>query len=399
MTLSDNLRNLWQYISQGNVKYEILGVLILIVYIILFFTFINKSSVFNTYSVITNTIFMISIVLYVLYILIRFNGTDTLRNHFGGVLLNTIYSIIGMIILYFSIKFISDSTYATTTLSFILQILSILGALYIFYIIIHKTSIVQKLLKNRIFSFLYSTLFLIPKYVFEGSMFLYNNVKTSQSYVFKILIAQLIFITGWFLIPYIRDKLYNYNGIVLLVKPVHTNKETILGKDKIFGKYNENIERQNIDMSSSINKDLPYKYSLSCWIFINNQGGNMSKTSELLTPLLRYGEKTAILYNSSTNTFQITSKKGVDGSEVIYSTTKLPLQKWNNIIINYNSGNVDIFLNGDLVATKSGALPYVNHDVITAGIENGVLGGIKNIVYYPEVLDKVKIDWIYNSHK
>lgn len=383
MTFADNLRNLWQYISQRRIKYEILGVLILIVYIILFFTFINNSSVFKTYSVITNTIFLISIVIYVLYILIRFNGTDTLRNRFGSVLRNSIYSIIGIIILYFSIKFISDSTYATTTLSFIFQFLSILGALYILYVIISKTTFFQKFLKTGNFSSSFS--------------FLYDNIKTTPSYVLKLLIAQIIFITGWFLIPYIREKLYNYNSKVLLVKPVRTDKETVLGKNVIFGKYNKNIENQSIDMSSSINKDLPYKYSLSCWIFINNQGGNMSETSEVLTPLLRYGEKTAILYNSSTNTFQITSKKGIDGTEVIYSTTKLPLQKWNNIIINYNSGNVDIFLNGELVATKSGVLPYVNHDTITVGNENGVLGGIKNVVYYPEVLDKVKIDWIYKS--
>lgn len=387
MTFVDNLRNLLQYISQRRIKYEILGVLILIVYIILFFTFINNSSVFKTYSVITNTIFLISIVIYVLYILIRFNGTDTLRNRFGSVLRNTIYSIIGIIILYFSIKFISDSTYATTALSFIFQFLSILGALYILYVIIRKTTFFQKLLNNGIFS------------SSSSFSFLYDNIKTTPSYILKLLIAQIIFITGWFLIPYIREKLYNYNSKVLLVKPVRTDKETVLGKNVIFGKYNKNIERQSIDMSSSINKDLPYKYSLSCWIFINNQGGNMSETSEVLTPLLRYGKKTAILYNSSTNTFQITSKKGIDGTEVIYSTTKLPLQKWNNIIINYNSGNVDIFLNGELVATKSGVLPYVNHDTITVGNENGVLGGIKNVVYYPEVLDKVKIDWIYNSYK
>lgn len=387
MTFVDNLRNLWQYISQRRIKYEILGVLILIVYIILFFTFINNSSVFKTYSVITNTIFLISIVIYVLYILIRFNGTDTLRNRFGSVLRNTIYSIIGIIILYFSIKFISDSTYATTTLTFIFQFLSILGALYILYVIIRKTTFFQKLLNNGIFSFSSSSSF----------SFLYDNIKTTPSYVLKLLIAQIIFITGWFLIPYIREKLYNYNSKVLLVKPIRTDKETVLGKNVIFGKYNKNIEKQSIDMSSSINKDLPYKYSLSCWIFINNQGGNMSETSEVLTPLLRYGKKTAILYNSSTNTFQITSKKGIDGTEVIYSTTKLPLQKWNNIIINYNSGNVDIFLNGELVATKSGVLPYVSHDTITVGNDNGVLGGIKNVVYYPEVLDKVKIDWIYKS--
>jgi hypothetical protein len=399
MAIKETITNILDYIKQGNVKYQIIGFLALIIYIILFYTFIDKAQIFRTYSIVTNSIFFVSIALSILFMVVKFDGNDILRNRFKSVMLNSTYFIIGLVVVYFAIQFISDSRYATDIASFIFQALSILGAVYLFYLIIHKTPLVQKLLKFRLFSLLYHALFLIPCYVFEGGVFVYENVKDTPTYVLKILGLQILFIAGWVIIPYIKERIFSYDGKVLLRNPIRTDKERVLGNNELLGKLDKNIELQNVDVSSSLNKDLSYKYGLSSWIFINNQGGNMSESSEVLTPLLRYGDKTAISYNSSTNTLQITSKKGMDGTEVIYSTTKIPLQRWNNIIMNYESGKVDVFLNGELVATKSDVVPYVTHDSITVGSENGVIGGIKNVLYYSEPLDKVKIDWIYKSQK
>ena len=58
------------------------------------------------------------------------------------------------------------------------------------------------------------------------------------------------------------------------------------------------------------------------------------------------------------------------------------LQKWNNIIINYTGGTMDVFLNGDLVSSTKNIIPYSTLDNLTIGEDNGIKGGICNVIYF-----------------
>ena len=72
-------------------------------------------------------------------------------------------------------------------------------------------------------------------------------------------------------------------------------------------------------------------------------------------------------------------------------------QKWNNIVVNYEGGNIDVFFNGVIVGSISGAVPYMTFDTIIAGAENGIMGGVCNINYYTEPLSANTIKTTYKG--
>jgi hypothetical protein len=88
-----------------------------------------------------------------------------------------------------------------------------------------------------------------------------------------------------------------------------------------------------------------------------------------------------------------------EGNRIIYKNSDVLLQKWNNIIINYNSGVLDIFLNGELVKSSIGVVPYYTLDNLTIGQENGIKGGICNVVYFNRALTSSNIYYLYNMVK
>ena len=86
-----------------------------------------------------------------------------------------------------------------------------------------------------------------------------------------------------------------------------------------------------------------------------------------------------------------------EGNRIIYINKNILLQKWNNIIINYNGGTLDIFLNGELVKSSIGVVPYYTFDNLTIGEKNGIKGGICNVIYFRRALSSPNIYYLYNT--
>ena len=78
----------------------------------------------------------------------------------------------------------------------------------------------------------------------------------------------------------------------------------------------------------------------------------------------------------------------------------LKIKKWNQIVLNYNRNNVELYINGKIERTFSMTknMPEYNDlDTITIGQENGLDGGICNVVYYKHPLSADQIALSYNS--
>ena len=80
----------------------------------------------------------------------------------------------------------------------------------------------------------------------------------------------------------------------------------------------------------------------------------------------------------------------------------IKLQKWNHMVINYTSGYLDVFIDGELVATRDNVMPNLmsQHIIVGQGIQKGggINGRVTNIGYYSNPLDKVIIDMLYKSN-
>ena len=155
-----------------------------------------------------------------------------------------------------------------------------------------------------------------------------------------------------------------------------------------------------------------YQYGLSFWVFLDANSPSASSSSNKFVSLLNYGNKPNILYRASTNTLMVTmEQKGLsknknklidfdeNGNRIIYKQNDILLQKWNNIIINYSGGTLDIFFNNVLVKSAIEVVPYMTLDSLTIGTNDGINGGICNVVYFKTPLTTTKMYILYNMVK
>jgi hypothetical protein len=166
-----------------------------------------------------------------------------------------------------------------------------------------------------------------------------------------------------------------------------------------------------------------YSYALSGWFYINPQPPNTRSAYNKYTNILKYGNKIKIEFNGQLGSLRVmgdvasSNSSGSSGSSgssdssgnynyninnnnesvEIYETKNVLYQKWNNVVVNYEDGYMDVFLNGDLVGSLSGVAPYMTFDNIIAGENGGLSGGICNVAYYDKPLSKSNISLTYKS--
>ena len=199
----------------------------------------------------------------------------------------------------------------------------------------------------------------------------------------------------------IFDLEHNINETIINLKQLReernnintVRKAKILLREPVYLKNKKDLGRY--DDLNGYNIQYNYNYALSAWFFIRAQPPNYGDQYRKHTTILDYGGKPTISYNGLDNSLKIIMNNGLNKKPVIYKITDFPLQRWNNIVINYDGGVLDIFMNSKLVASFKNVVPYMSIDNVSVGDDNGIGGGVCNVLYFPRIMSKERIDTNY----
>ena len=323
--------------------------------------------------------------------------------------------VISGLLIFWIVSSIENLSGKSSVTSFILNLLIVVIVLALIY----RTMNVKipdnnaNLKKNAFFDMIINSIFYIPclfSNTVDSALNYGNNVFGSQlpsaqapNYFtkekssFMMLLTVIVLILLYIFGPILYEKIILQGGNLLVNKPVDTNKEYSLGT------YEQLNGSDNFD----------YQYAISSWIFINSNAPNTNDSYNKYTTLMNFGGKPNILYNGSTNSLMVTMQQkdlnknssnkllefDEEGNRILYIKHNVLLQKWNNIIINYNGGILDIFINGELVKSDIGVVPYYTLDSLIIGKDGGVNGGICNLIYFKKPLTALNIYFLYNMIK
>jgi len=252
---------------------------------------------------------------------------------------------------------------------------------------------------NKLSGFIVSLIFYIPCLFSDFLQYLLEQYKITPNIVFVLFILEILVILLCVYLPNTGVFLLDKHSKLLLNEPKYLNKQTYTLAQSV-DLYNPN---NIIDLTGGNSN-----YTLSMWIFVNpNSSSNAAYAKE--TDIFSYS------YTDASNTMhpkpRITYSCGVSDNFVdtfhfYLSSNSSPInltlvgQRWNHVAFNYNSGIVDIFINGHLERTvylNTTDIPiYSISDSITVGSPMGIDGAISCIVYTSPPMSEYQIANSYN---
>ena len=355
-------RNPWKLINESNggmnIFLTLLGGFLLVMGYILVkkrkeaSSDVQSQSTLSYFGRILMTFFLFGALVVVLYFVFNFASYYSDLSGFFQYLLNflIIISLVSLVIKYFNIQLIGE----------------------------------PKDKKPSFFGLIKKVIFYLPCILIEFVDFAKTQINITTRtdlIIFAILISLIIF---YFVFGKIMEQSIVHNAQQLVKYPIGLNILTDLGT---FQKIN--FKKDNFN----------YNYAISGWFFINSFPPETNPNYEKYTSLLNIGNVPNILFNPSDNKLKIEITQEGKTNKVIYKSEQFGLQKWNHILVNYDGKIMDIFINNELVASVPGIIPYNSNTVVTCGHDDGIYGGITNVLFYKENLTRGKIKWLYNSVK
>jgi hypothetical protein len=233
----------------------------------------------------------------------------------------------------------------------------------------------------------------------------------------------LAYVAYFFLIPYSLNKVAKQGGNVILQDPVPLSIVKSLGT---YSKLNGIEDESAIPVLSQVGV-FNYTYAVSFWLYLDS---STASVSDNYYTVMNYNEMPHIMWNPKKATMIFTVKSntvdpdagtstddGTDagsvpqaqvvpptgdvaknGNRVILTLASLAMQKWNNIVVNYVNGTLDIFVNGDLIQSSRNVVPEMTYGELSIGSTN-LAGKVCNVVYFNYSLEMKNVHYLYNLVK
>jgi hypothetical protein len=218
-------------------------------------------------------------------------------------------------------------------------------------------------------------------------------LKTSKNILILLGIEALL-IAFKFLIPYIYKlfkKVFSPKENILLVNPVPLDRVHNLGLFLT----KEDVKLYNTSKLDTSDKFFNYNYAIAFSLWIFPQPKSVSDAYTKSSNLINISDIVKVIHNNNTIEFwAATTVPGENPNRLIklYEYKEFKYQKWNNIIINYQGGSIDIFINKSLKSSTPNITPLKNNNSAVIGDINGINGGIKNVSYFKKALSQQDIN-------
>lgn len=229
--------------------------------------------------------------------------------------------------------------------------------------------------------------------------------------IVTLITVLVAYVAYFFIIPYSLNKVAKQGGNVLLQEPVALSSEKSLGT---YTKLN-GIEDSSVIPVFGQSAVLNYTYAVSFWVYLDS---STSSVSDNYYTVMNYNEMPHIMWNPKKATMIFTvNKNTVDdetsssssntvteqdvtntGNRILLTLESMAMQKWNNIVVNYVNGTLDIFINGDLIQSSRNVVPEITYGELTIGSPK-LSGKVCNVVYFNYSLEMKNVHYLYNLVK
>lgn len=250
-------------------------------------------------------------------------------------------------------------------------------------------------------------LFYLPCLMLDFVDMIKEQYKLTTRPILILLAIEAAFILIGRFMPSMVAKAINHTGTQILSEPISLTTSVPITTNDIQFVNSRRIDVVPLASTSNMVYLKNYNYGVSAWFYIHPQPPNTNANySDGYINIFRFGDfGPSMQFSPKTNSLKFNLyEKPIKLNDQELTISDVPLQTWNNVVINSDKGTVDIFINNKLVYTGNN-IPDDKNNAHAAifnvelGQADGVHGEICNIVLNTDPFTKPEIMWLYKTNK